>query len=367
LEAAVRRLSVPTALLIALVIPLATLTTAAFSDEVQVIASYWLEGSPMVLVRLDIELPRLDAGLCLVLVRGFPAPYNPTRGGWPGDVYFNTHPPGTTVAVKKMLFAHASKYEMNPRTGEYGVGVGSEVTTEDRNRGGGAGPGKHLTCSIVIEYESGTYKRGYCTTWVRGPRVYSIEGLSVSFGLDHRARRSAVYLESFGDYQAGAGPVPESEVRWSSTGKRLTPTVVDDATSPLSGNFADVVYFWVYYRYEYSVYCKRESCLTVWTLYPSDIGGVARSAERPDLPYGLTPYTPPPRLPYARSGLPGYTKIYFDPPYETFRFSLGIFSITISLYPDYTTPYVRINATRHYWWWYRDDNEMSYEVLVAPR
>jgi hypothetical protein len=33
------------------------------------------------LVRLDIELSRVDAERCLVLVRRFPTPYNPTKDG----------------------------------------------------------------------------------------------------------------------------------------------------------------------------------------------------------------------------------------------------------------------------------------------
>ena len=422
---AVRRLPVPTALLIALalVIPLATLTTVAFSEELQVILSYWLQGRPRMLVRLDIEIPSVDAERCSVLVRRFPAPYNPTKDGWPEDIYFDTHPPGTTVAVKRVLFAHVSKYEVDPRTGEYKVGyyepqeflvvvsclgngggtvfkwgrvvevfprsiihlerVRLETATGSRDEGSGGGSGDYFTCSIVMEYESGTYKRGSCLTWVRGPSVYSVEGLSVSFGLDHSARTSAVYLESFGDFQPGASPQPESEVSWSSTGRKLVPTVISRETSPLSGNLRDVVYFEVHYRYEYSVYCKLESCLTVWTLYPYYIGGVARSAEEPTLPYGLTPYTPPPGPWYAFEGQPGSAKIYFDPPYEsdytlvdvevTFEFSFGAFSLTVSLYKagrsdsTYTTPYVRVDSTRYYWWWYRDKDPMTYEVLVTPR
>jgi len=422
----VRRLPVPTALVIALalVIPLATLTTMAFSEELQVIVSYWLQGRPRMLVRLDIELPRVDAERCFVLVRRFPTPYNPTKDGWPEDIYFGTHPPGTTVTVKRVLFAHVSKYEVDPRTGEYRVGyyepqeflvavsclgngggtvfkwgrvvevfprgiihverVGLETTTGDRDEGSGGGSGDHFTCGIVIEYESGTYKRGSCLTWVRGPSIYSIEGLSVSFGLEHLAGvSSAVYLESFGDFQPGAGPRPESEVSWSSTGRKLTPTVVARETSPLSGNFRDVVYFKVLYRYEYSVHCKLESCLTVWTLYPYSVMDVAHSAEEPTLPYRLTPYTPPPRPWYAVEGRPGPIRIYFNPPYEsdstlvdtevTFEFSFGVFSLTVSFYKagrsddGYTTPYVKVDSTRLYWWWYRDNDAMTYEILVAPR
>ncbi|MCC6047289.1 MAG: hypothetical protein LM571_03775 [Desulfurococcaceae archaeon] len=420
-----KSLSVPITLAVALalVIPLTALTVVAFGEELQVIVSYWLQGRPRMLVRLDIELPSVDAERCLVLVRRFPTPYNPTKDGWPEDIYFDTHTPGTTVAVKRILFAHVAKYEVDPRTGEYRVGyyepqeflvavgcVGSggetvfrwsrvvevfprsiihvervklETTGDNRSEGGGGGSGDHFTCSVFIEYESGTYKRGSCLTWVRGPSIYSIEGLSVSFGLEISARISAVYLESFGDSRAGTGPWPESEVSWSSAGRKLTPTVIARETNPLSGGFTDVVYFTVRYRYEYSVHCKMESCLTVWTLYPYVITALARSAEEPTLPYRLAPYTPPPIPWYASRGLPGSTRIFFEPPYEsdtaladaevTFEFSFGVFSLTVSFYKagrsdsTYTTPYVRIDSTRYYWWWYRDDDRMTYEVLVAPR
>lgn len=144
-----------------------------------------------------------------------------------------------------------------------------------------------------------------------------------------------------------------------------------------------MVYFEVQYRYEYSVHCKMESCLTVWTLYPYRITALARSAEEPNLPYRLAPYTPPPRPWYASEGQPGSARIYFEPPYESntaladaevsFEFSFGVFSLTVSFYKAgrsdsmHTTPYVRIDSTRYYWWWYRDNDMMTYEVLVAPR
>ena len=82
-----KSLSVPITLAVALalVIPLTALTVVAFGKELQVIVSYWLQGRPRMLVRLDIELPSVDAERCLVLVRRLPTPYNPTKDGWPEE------------------------------------------------------------------------------------------------------------------------------------------------------------------------------------------------------------------------------------------------------------------------------------------
>jgi len=102
--------------------------------------------------------------------------------------------------------------EVFPRSIIHVERVKLETTSGDRDEGGGGGSGDHFTCSVFIEYESGTYKRGSCLTWVRGPSIYTTEGLSASLGLEISARISAVYLESFGDSRAGTSPWSESEV-----------------------------------------------------------------------------------------------------------------------------------------------------------
>jgi len=439
------RLRVPVALatVLALAIPLAALTVAAFSDEVQVVLSSWLQGRPRVLVRLDIELPNVDAERCLVLVRRFPTMYNPTKDGYTELIYRGLHPPGAAVEVKNTLFAYVAKYRLDPRTNEYVIdyyepqeyaifvncvrgdaavfkwarivevfprsivhtervevrgsryelGPSSSSTTPlpsegDRDDGGGDGGGNSFSCSIVILEESpGSYKRGECYTWVRGPVIYSIDGLTTSFVL-YTYPQSAVYLEAYADSDYGPFLRTEDQVQWGSIGKKLTPSVVSGETSGLTGYYKDAIYFYVRYKYEWEVGCDSfaGACYEYWSLYPSSIRDFARSAERPYLPYSLYPYTPPAPPYYKAGGGPGERLIWFAPEEGTSETDISLYrvtvsftytgvwtaSLTVSFYKavrrdsQYTTPAVRIYSTRYYWWWYKDNDPRNYEVLVAP-
>jgi len=440
----VRHLHVPVALamVLALAIPLATLTVVTFSDEIQVIVSSWFEGRSRMLVKLEIRLPQVEADRCAVMVRRFPTMYNPTKEGYTELIYRGLHQPGATVEVKNTLFAYVAKYGLDPRTNEYvveyyepqeyaifvncargnatvfkwarivevfprsiihtkGVEVGgsryelgpsSSSTTplppeSDRDEGGGGGSNP-FSCSIVIVEESPdySYKRGECYTWVRGPAIYSIDGLTTSFVL-WTYPRSAIYLEAFADSEfCVVNCRTEGQVQWGSIGKKLTPSVVSRETSGLAGYYKDAIYFYVRYNYEYSVWCDSFAgfCLLYWGLYPADIRTVKRSAEEPSLPYSLYPYTPPAPPYYKTPEGPGEVLIWFNATSETdislYRVTVsftyaGIWtaSLTVSYYKavrsdsQYTTPAVRIRSTRYYWWWYKDNDPRNCEVLVAPR
>ena len=442
-----RRLPTSVALIavLALAIPLAALTVVAFSYEIQVVVSSWLEGRPRMLVKLEIRLPQVDADSCAVMVRRFPTMYNPTKDGYTELIYRGLHPPGAIVKVKNILFAYVAKYRLDPRTNEYVIGyyepqeyaifvncamgdvevfkwarivevfsrsiihterveVGgsryelgpsSSSTTPlpsegDRDGGGGDGGSNPFSCSIVILEESPdySYKRGECYTWVRGPVIYSIDGLTTSFVL-YTYPQSAVYLEAFADSEfCTVYCRTEDQVQWGSIGKKLTPSVVSGGTSGLAGYYKDAIYFYVRYKYEYSVWCDSfaGACYVYWALYPSSIRDFARSAERPYLPYSLYPYTPPTPPYYGIEEGPGEVLIGFVPEgaSETdiplYRVTVsftyaGVWtaSLTVGYYKavrndsQYVAPCVRIYSTRYYWWWYKDNDPRNYEVLVAPR
>jgi hypothetical protein len=225
----------------------------------------------------------------------------------------------------------------------------------------------HITREII--YSITNYKRvGECYTWVKGPRIYSIDGLQVSFKIYAYYKPSAVYIEKFYDFDHAYYYWQlrhENAVQWKSSGKKLTPSVITGQTSPLTGNYSDQVYFKVRYVYEHYRGCvTMAGCYAYWLLYPIEIGGVARSGEGPPLPYDVRPYTPPSPPNYAHLGFPGTVEIYFAD-YETV-ISLPFIQIVIR-YDQYTTPTVIINSTRNYWWWFRDDDKTTYEVLVTPR
>ncbi|BEP16741.1 hypothetical protein PYJP_00930 [Pyrofollis japonicus] len=421
------------------------------SDEAQVIINNWLKGKPKMLVKLEIDLPSINADKCIVHVRRFPSIYNPTKDGYTEPIYTGTHKPGSRVIVSKILNAYVTKYTLDKKTNELRVGYyepqeflvlvnclknGKQVykwgkivevypksiiytkkiavqanqllmnqrqshkfnkTTHIRaiSRGGlnpsitDSASTDPFKCSIVIQEEGTDYKKGYCLTWVKGPYLYSIEGLTTKFCLDSRPPKSAVYLEAFEDLDAGIFLRPESDVEWSSAGKKLVPSQIEISQHcpSLTGNHKEEIYFWTEYIYEWSVYyCDSFSgiCYEYWLLYPYMIRGIAKASD-----LGITPYpedyVPPSNLPpYAN---PGYyvDKIYFGQ-YGAYQSDVSLSGITVTVtYSNvwsasltihfykagrddnqYTTPYVYVEYTRFFYWWFKDNDPMTYEVLFSP-
>jgi len=334
------------------VVPLTT------TPELQVLVSSWLSNEPKMLIKLLIELPAVSADSYLVMVERFPTLYNPTRDDPTEEVNMSEH--AITQVVKE-------------------VSTSSEVNSNP------------FVCDIrTTEYTERPYRKrvGYCITWVRGPRIYSIDGLWVSFKIYSYPWPSAIYIEAFEDYDAKpyySWLRPESQVLWKSAGKKLTPSVMTDQTSYLTGNYSDRVYFKVRYVYEYRTGCVTMGvCFAYWLLYPARVSNVARSVDYPLLPNEVIPYTPPPPPPYARRGDPGSTEISFlhnqvvktDVAYVntiitvTLKWLKWVYSFlsTLDFYDSrYATPTVLVYSTRHFWWWYRDDDPWTFEILVAPR
>jgi hypothetical protein len=420
-----------------IVVPLTT------TPELQVLVNSWLSNEPKMLIKLLIELPVVSADSCLVIVRRFPTSYNPTRDGLTEEVYLGLHRPGTTVEVKNTLFAYVASYKLDEKTGKYLINyyepqeyyiaiacvennktvfkwsrivevyprsiIHTETikVSEKENK---LNMLEHVAAQGVEEVSSGVssnpfvcdiqqteyteypyVKRvGYCITWVRGPRIYSIDGLWVSFKIYVYPRPSTIYIEAFDDFDFKPYYYwlrPESQVQWKSAGKKLTPSEETWQTSYLTGNYSDRVYFKVEYVYEHRRGCATMGvCYAYWLLYPAKVADVARSAEEPSLPNEVMPYTPPPPPPYAREGRPGSGEIGFlhnqvvetDVVHASTTITVtlkGIFSVslTFDFYRagrddnQYTTPTLPIYSTRYFWRWYLDNNPVTYEVLFAPR
>ncbi len=399
------------------------------SDEISILFSSWFEGRPRMLVKLEILLPQVDADRCAVIVKRFPTMYNPTEAGF---LYVGSHPPGTLVEVKNTLFAYVARYEQDPRTNElvigyyepqeYTVFVGcvrnnatifkwvkivevfprSIIHTERvrvEEDSGESGPSlseiplqysvnNPFSCNISIIDSKPNHKIGECQTWVKGPMIYSISGLNVSFVMHSSPARSAVYLEAFADLHVCTTPncVSEGQVQWESAGKKITPTFVTGETMGLSGYFKDRIYFATLYRYEWSHVCITGCCcLVIWQLYPAGIFGFARTGQESSLPYERCPYIPPTPPHYKWSGPIGEYDIWFDlwgtnetdMPLSSVSigFTLGgvwSVSLNVDFYKavrsdnQYTTPSIKIRATREYWWWYKDNDPRNHEILVAP-
>jgi len=267
--------------------------------------------------------------------------------------------------------------------------------------GGGGGSSATFSCDIIVTNAGDCggrycYTEGVCYTYVAGPYLYSINGMSTTFGLEVTSAgtvRSAVYIESFYDmYECvlGTKDVPE----WKSAGKKLVPTIINDYVPYLTGNSKIRIYFYVTYRYYYEEWWDTFAgvCYQWWVLYPLYIGGVER-ADQLGVGYAepYTPLSPPLGYTYLSSAS-GSTKIYFLPAtisdYPlvetsiTFSYSFAYppyapwsITLSVSFYKagrsdnQYGVPYVEVVAPDcfRYYYWFRDDDPMTYEVLFAPR
>jgi hypothetical protein len=343
------------------------------------------------LIKLLIRLPDVSADLCFVMVRRFPTPYNPTRGGLTELVYQGVITPGVTIEVNNVLFAYVAKYrydevrgrllvdyyepqeyvvmvtcmregnavlkwgkvvEVYPRsivhTETIVVGAGSVEASESVE--GQLNASSTLTCNIYVTREANysdlvQVKVGECHTFVKGPRVYSIDGLQVSLKIySPIIKPTAVYMEAFYDldYAFSLSQLKrESAVQWKPLGRKLVYSLVSAQTAPITGNYSDQAYFVVDYMYEF-----------FRGPYTVEIGLVrlaGRGGELRDL------------------GVISTTTIEFT--------YAGVWSspLAVKFYKlarkdnQYTTFSVVINSTRHFWWWYRDCDPWTFEILVAPR
>ena len=408
--------------------------------EALVLFTYWMTNQPAMLIKLLIRLPDVSADLCFVMVRRFPTPYNPTRGGLTELVYQGVVTPGVTIEVNNVLFAYVAKYrydevrgrllvdyyepqeyvvmvtcmrggnavfkwgkviEVYPRsivhTETIVVGAGGVEASESVE--GQLDASSKLTCNIYVTREANysnlvQVKVGKCHTFVKGPRVYSIDGLQVSLKIySYIVKPSAVYMEAFYDldYAFSLSQLKrESAVQWKPLGRKLAYSLVSAQTAPITGNYSDQAYFVVDYMYEFFTGCVSLGvCYTYWLLYPRVIQGVTLSSSYPErLPHDLRPYSPPSPPPYAHPGSPGTIEIGLARLGGRELRDLGVIStttieftyagvwsspLTVKFYKlarednQYTTFSVVINSTRHYWWWYKDDDPWTFEILVAPR
>lgn len=425
-------------LLLLLLTPI--LAVASNYDEAKLTINSWLGKKPKVLVKLDIHLPRDAKGKCYTLVRRFPTMYNPTKDGYTEKVYAGVHNPGDIVEVKKILNAYISKIKINEKTGETEIAYyepqeffvavlcksGDEITfkwnkiievypnsiiykkdiypekeasiltnhisskSNDRLLSS-----QQIECSIQQdEYIPGTKRTGKCYTWVRGPWIYSMWFVEVRFGIKSN---TAVYIEAFSDFDPGLIPKPESEVQWSSAGKKLAYSSINKSTPALTGPYMDRIYLKVKYVYEWGNECDSfaGNCYSYWLLYPTVIRDIVRSGatESSQIPNETSYYNPPSSCEYPCGTIEPNNVVtiwFYDsdhPPYvsDTPLASIGIsfsfygvwsqspITLLVSFYKagrhdsQYTTPFVKITNNRGsiIYWWYKSDDPMTYTVRIG--
>ncbi len=362
-----------------------TLPSTVYRDELTVVFESWRSGRPVVLVKLNVIVPKIDADECFVAIHRFPTMYAPT-GDRTERLFAEVVTPGTTVSVSKFIPGIPVKTHLDEKTNQYVIdyyepqefiiithcvkgnttvfkfsrivevyprnivhredvdvgklaeelrkGQSTSIHTSNvdvRDDGSSAGS-PQFSCNI--ECSGG---RCWCITWVSGPYLYSIEGLETSFCLYHDrwGISSAVYIEGFFDITSCPGSC-SLKPQWSSVGKVLTPAIVGGCTQPgLQGYNKVRIYFNVTYRYEENWWCDQASgvCWIYRFLYPEAIGGVGRAdvlgVE------SLSPYIPqrPTSGVVVVGPALGDKSIYFDgifKDYYTYRSDISIASVNIT-------------------------------------
>ena len=429
-------------LTIFVIVAFMTPIVAVSINETKVLVSDLTGYKSEVLVKLDIHIPREARGRCFVLVRRFPSMYNPTYDGYTEKVYVGVHRPGTVVEVEKVLNAYVAKsFEYLDPGGtkiyhyyepqEFFVALlckdGNTTTFKwskivqvyptwiiyrrdvypsrqsfmvDGDRGS-AGvlqvPPRQFNCTVAQdEFRPGSYRRGGCVTWVRGPLLYSMWFVKTRYGVNSNYEPVALYTGAFGDLDAGPFVKPESQVDWIAAGKKLAASNVTMSTAFLSGPYSDRVYFKVKYVYEWGRECGvfPGKCYSYWLLYPSIVLGVYRSGQGlgSGIPNETSSYNPPTYCQYTCHPITSGTscKVYFlgkdegtdeytpyqgDVPIAGTRvvFSLnGTWSaeLNVNFYKairddmEYRTPYVEIvNNRSSVVYWSYEQGDPSYPTL----
>lgn len=417
-----------------------------YQDDLYTVFMSWTSGEPKIMVKLELSIPYISQiDKCAVVVRRLPSLGRPTVDDYSEEVYKGLHSAGDVIVIKQLHYAIVAKYRVDPRTGEIKVdyyvpveylvlvrcadvhgniyeyarihqvfprhlvtryAVDVELKPKVRlslehdseayypngdyfNGGGGGYEYPGLRCNIFIT-ESGYWgERGECSMWVRGPRIYALEGLRTAFQL---YPGTVVYIESYVD----SCYLTECEWKqypvWRNAGKKETPSGVGVKTEYLSGDYVDTVYFWVVYKYEYSCYTDGFAGVTFcyWLLFPSEIEDAQISSARyrgplPDVPYEKAPHYPPAPPPYARACRFGDLLVSFnvtrvtDIPLQAIEVGIeykGV-RVYVKLYfyqavrDDIATPPMLIiedvSGRNYQWyrWWHRDNDESTMEVLFC--
>ncbi len=442
------------ALVLAFLATVASVGVVLFQDDLSVVFSSWADGKPKMMVKLEIPVPGVGADFCYVAVMRFPGRLRPTKANELEMVHSGRHGPGETVVVRELHRAIVAEESYDPRTGEYGVeyyepveylamvlcvgGGGTEykygrvhqvfprslvwthrveveLVEEKSGRKAESPSAGHValvssadgvtsitapvSCDLgsVPSICSGEHVRRECFTYVKGPVLRSLEGLTTSFAIYGQAdpRPSVVYLEAYYDIVPALAPdLCRREPEWKSAGKKEVVALADSEAYPLSGNMRDRVYLGVTFVYTQGCYSDPfTGGFCWWSIHPTDVSSVRRSEQLVadgTLPWymlELASYDPhPPVVPsYVREAADYVKKIPFAPPRLTDNIlaDIGVaftvtvewkwvsFSLAISFYGAgrddgyYTTPYVRVEnpAWRTYRWWYKDDDPMTYELF----
>jgi len=401
------------AILLLLILPA---LLAASQLDTLILFKSWLDGNPKALIRLNVEIPKVYADKCFLAVHRFPSPLNPTKDRYSEVVYRGIVPCGSIFTVKSFInmIQAGVKVERGEVKPVYAVvvitsngqsfsriiqtsverpvtdvNVKAELKKPETTLGkafksqeDALGYYKPSSCPIEITYNDGITQKGGCVAWTKLAYLNSIPGLSVSFGLWSKAPPSAMYIEG----QSAACIVTEGADKpcppsyWGSAGKKLTKSVTEDTTYPVSNGYRAIVWGQVAYNYEHYYYADWGFDWVYDFLYPAYIKDLDKNPQI--IGYYQKPSSPPWCAFGPAHGNQNY--ITFTPVYNSndklqlstsMNVSIPIygFSVSVSVSPykagsdQYATPYINIVDTsgrnyNWYYWWYKDCDAIYYEL-----
>lgn len=82
------------------------LLSMAYQDNLVVVFESWRLGKPLILLRLDIVVPKVNADGCFIVIHRFSAKYAPDENGTE-RLFAGVVMPGTIVSVSKVRIQNA--------------------------------------------------------------------------------------------------------------------------------------------------------------------------------------------------------------------------------------------------------------------
>ena len=415
------------ALLIALAVVVAALALvihAVGSDDLQVMVSSWLSGKPKAMDKLLIEVPGgPGVAYCYVSVRRLATTLEPTKDGYSQLLYFGEAPPGGLVVVRHMFNAVPVEYGVDSSGNTYiksyepkeyvvsvtCVGTDGRVLPKysytkyvdviptklvnvklvkwgSRMSGmapsvGAEGVSASSTCKVVVRKEGrdgeGRYREGYCYAWVAFTYLNSVPGIKVALKIPDRPA-TAIFLSAFSKHDDTFG-----EGEWVDSGKHLavfTYSIPSSSLKFVSDGDRVLVELKVEYLYEYHEVDGPDGSYVYdyQLLYPEGIyndrlipvGKYREPILHPtyanllDTSITVSLGSVRNNMTDEVTGVATSLTILLGG-----KSSTAIANVYEAVRCDalYTTPELVIEdySGEYYWWWYKNDDPLTFTVLLS--
>ena len=388
----------------------------------QVLMSSWFSGEAKAMDRIVVTVPSVpQVSYCYVAVRRLPTLLEPTEDGYSQLLFFGRVNRGGTVTVEHVFNATPVTYgigkpgkayaryyepkdyivsvicfgsngeylrnysyswlvEVTPRklVNIYHVPQPAPPSNPSSNPRAGEEPDYMSSCNIVMTREGvdleGPYKEGYCDAWVAFMYVNSVPGLKVAVKFPEYPP-TGIYFTAFSKFGNAV-----SNGGWEVSGRRVAYSLISGVTDFVSDGERELILVKVRYKYEYHEIDGPDGnrLVSIEQLYPSEIIGID------DIPAGryVEPGTHPPYAMHAEKsyevsfGLRG-SEVTDEVTGVSTSLTVGVRGaspsvLTVNVYKAVRSdrlcspPHlvIRDYSNEGYWWWFKNDDPLTYTVLL---